>query len=871
MAQDSDDQTDDSSTEEEAPDDRIQRVIRRGTTGDRTGRMDERERGPGSGDGRSEWQDSGDTPEDTGSPDDGEFLSISRRRMMQSAAAAGAGTTFAGTAGGDKHFEERFELDGFTEGWVGLAPEEIEGEENPTLELEVGETYVVEWINADGVPHDFVILDAEGNEIVGTEIMSDEGESLELEFEATEEMAEYYCSVHPAEMRGDIELVDVDPVDPEEIRLVEPGPTVGLETVAENLTAPVDLDQPVGDERRFVVDQPGQIYVLEDDELQEEPFLDIEDRIPQLGIENGEGFDERGVLGLAFHPEFEDNGRFFVRYSGHRGEVTPANWSHTFVVAEFQADDDGHADPDSERRLLEIPQPQFNHNAGPLEFGPDGYLYVAVGDGGDADDTGPGHVQDWYGENEGGNGQNVTDTMLGGMLRIDVDEEAEDKPYAIPEDNPFAVVDEEAPDDKDEDEDDENENEGNDDATVAVSDHPDLGEILVDGDGFTLYMFDEDPQGEDESACHDECVEAWPPLTVEEDQEPEAGEGVGAQLTTFEREDGETQVAADGWPVYYFANDEKPGMANGQAAEDVWWVLRPDGDPIREEMPAIDDDLPEEVPDVDGIAEYWAWGMRNPWGMSFTEEGEFLVADVGQLLFEIVNHVRGGGNYGWNVKEGVHCFDTENPGQPPEECPDEVPEEIGGGEPLIDPVIEYPQEYGVQNLGSAIIGGDIYRGDDVEGLEGAYVFADWSQLFAEPLGRMYVSYPPDGWPDDPDAVPEESLQDQGEEQPFFQEERWGEIWPMEELDIVADEELLRDEQPDGEEEIDRLEQFVLAVEPDAEGNLYVLTQEVPEPFGDTGRVLRIVPPDEIDDEEDENDGNNDEEDENDGNGDHEDG
>ena len=738
MAQDSADQTDDSTTD--GSDDRIEQVVRRGWDGGQPGRANERER-----DAESEQKQK---PDERKLPDESGFLSLSRRRMMQTAAAAGAGATFAGSASGDEHVAERFELDGFTENWVGLAPEEIEGEENPTLELEVGETYVVEWTNADGVPHDFVILDADGNEIVGTEIMSDEGESLELEFEATEEMAEYYCSVHPAEMRGDIELVDVDPEDPDEVRLVEPGPTVGLETVAENLVAPVDLAQPEGDDRRFVVDQPGRIYVLEDDELQEEPFLDIEDRIPELGIENGEGFDERGVLGLAFHPEFEENGRFFVRYSGHRGLVTPANWSHTFVVAEFQVDDDGQADPDSERRIMEIPQPQFNHNAGPLEFGPDGYLYIAVGDGGDADDTGPGHPRDWYDENEGGAGQNVTDTMLGGMLRIDVDQEEGGKPYAIPEDNPFAEVDEEEdPEDKKNDENGNNDN------------------------------------GNDEN----------------EDEE----------------------------------NDDND----------------------------VADDLPKEVPDIEGIAEYWAWGLRNPWGMSFTEEGELLSADVGQLLFEIVNHVRGGGNYGWNVKEGVHCFDTDNPGQPPEECPDEVPEEIGGGEPLVDPVIEYPQEYGVQNLGSAIIGGDIYQGDDIEGLEGAYVFADWSQLFAEPLGRMYVSYPPDEWPDDPDAVPEESLQDQGQDQPFFQEERWGEIWPMEELEVVADEELLRDEdqQPEREEEIGRLAQYVLAVEPDAEGNLYVLTQEVAEPFGDTGRVLRVVPPEEIDEEEEENgeDGEND--------------
>ncbi|MFC7228870.1 hypothetical protein N0B31_15780 [Salinirubellus salinus] len=116
-------------------------------------------------------------------------------------------------------------------------------------------------------------------------------------------------------------------------------------------------------------------------------------------------------------------------------------------------------------------------------------------------------------------------------------------------------------------------------ATVAVDSHPDLGDLLVGPEGLTLYLFDQDTQGAGSSACAGGCAEAWPPLTVDDDSS--AGEGVTAELTTFEREDGRTQVAAAGWPLYYFAEDEAPGDVNGQGVNGVWWVLAPDGTPVR--------------------------------------------------------------------------------------------------------------------------------------------------------------------------------------------------------------------------------------------------------------------------------------------------
>ena len=132
------------------------------------------------------------------------------------------------------------------------------------------------------------------------------------------------------------------------------------------------------------------------------------------------------------------------------------------------------------------------------------------------------------------------------------------------------------------------------DATVSVEPHPDLGDVLVGPDGMTLYMFDADEQRAGESACYDDCAEAWPPLTV--DAEPTASEGVTADLSTFERADGQTQVAAAGWPLYYFVEDEEPGDAAGQGVNDVWWVLNPDGEPVRE---APDEEEPEEDPEPD--------------------------------------------------------------------------------------------------------------------------------------------------------------------------------------------------------------------------------------------------------------------------------
>lgn len=119
------------------------------------------------------------------------------------------------------------------------------------------------------------------------------------------------------------------------------------------------------------------------------------------------------------------------------------------------------------------------------------------------------------------------------------------------------------------------------DVTVAVRTVEPYGDILVDDEGMTLYLFTRDEDGE--SVCYDDCADAWPPLVVE--GEPTAGDGVTAELATTERRDGSMQVTAGGWPLYYFTPDERPGDANGQAVGGVWYVLAPDGSMIETPPP----------------------------------------------------------------------------------------------------------------------------------------------------------------------------------------------------------------------------------------------------------------------------------------------
>jgi glucose/arabinose dehydrogenase/plastocyanin len=437
----------------------------------------------------------------------------------------------------------------------------------------------------------------------------------------------------------------VDTPTPDATPVTEVVDVVGLELVAEGLTAPTTLVEPPDNSGRlFVADQVGAIRIIDaNGQLMPQPFLDLTDRMVTLRTD----FDERGLLGLAFHPEYGQNGRFYVYYSAPLRQGAPTEWDHTSHVSEFQvsANDPNVADPNSERIIMQVDQPQFNHNAGHILFGPDGYFYVSLGDGGGRDDTGPGHVEDWYDVNEGGNAQNRQANLLGSILRIDVNvDDTAQQTYSVPNDNPF------------------------------------VGE-----------------EGMEETS------------------------------------------------------------------------------------------------------EIWAYGLRNPWGMSFDMGGnqELFAADAGQDLWEEVNIITAGGNYGWNVKEGTSCFNTDDPRSPRPNCPDETPY----GNPLIDPIIEYPHfsQPGI-GVGLVVVGGHVYRGTAMPEFEGQYIFGDWSTSFSQPDGKILAAIRP---------------------------EADGPMWSMRELQIA--------DRPDG-----RLGHFVLAFGQDVRGEIYVLTTDMGTPTGQTGRVYRLV-------------------------------
>ena len=276
-----------------------------------------------------------------------------------------------------------------------------------------------------------------------------------------------------------------------------------------------------GSNRIFVATQRGVIHVFENRQSVKKTkvFLDIE-----LKVVYNDKKNEEGLLGFAFHPKYRQNGYFFIYYTARDAE-------HTSVISRFRVskDDPNRADAKFEAEVMRIKQPFWNHNGGTIAFGPDGYLYVGLGDGGSAKDP-------------LGNGQNKA-TLLGSILRIDVDRKDKGLSYAIPRDNPF------------------------------------VGQPKARG-------------------------------------------------------------------------------------------------------------------------EIWAYGLRNVWRMSFDRKtGTLWAGDVGQDLWEEINLITRGGNYGWNLREAKHKFGKNGSGPSPD---------------LIDPIWEY--NHGV---GKSITGGHVYRGKRLPELVGA--------------------------------------------------------------------------------------------------------------------------------------------------------
>ncbi len=213
---------------------------------------------------------------------------------------------------------------------------------------------------------------------------------------------------------------------------------VGLERIAAGLTAPVDIADPNdGTGRLFVAEQSGTIRVLmPDGGVGAEPWLDLGGAMVPLI----EGFDERGLLGLALHPDFAANGRLFVTYSAPLRDGAPPGWNYTRRISEFTvAPGADRVDPGTERVVISLDWPSRKHNGGGLAFGPDGYLYVGLGDGGGAHGVGlevaynafevPPHLHHWDGLAQD------TTSLFGKILRLDVDRGLPG--YAIPPGNPL--------------------------------------------------------------------------------------------------------------------------------------------------------------------------------------------------------------------------------------------------------------------------------------------------------------------------------------------------------------------------------------------------------------------------------------------------
>lgn len=415
----------------------------------------------------------------------------------------------------------------------------------------------------------------------------------------------------------------------------ENAPAIAVKLLAEGLTAPIGLcSLPDGSGRLLVADQAGMIHVLSHEgQRQEKLFLDLRSKLVKLH----EGMDERGLIGLALHPQFKSNRKFYVTYSAPRRPGPPSDWDHTMLLSEFRASDQEPpaAIEGSERIVLEVHEPDWHHNSGRLAFGPDGFLYISAGDGGAANDVGVrGHAPE-------GNGQNLQ-TLLGKILRIDVDKGS---PYGIPNDNPFA--------------------------------------------------------------------------------------------------------------------DGKKG--------------RP---------------------------EIYAYGMRNPWGMSFDRGGnrDLIVTDVGQELWEEINIIVNGGNYGWRVREGFVGFDHLNPKVSPANAPT-----VGAdGKPFIDPVMVYKTARGVKPepgmYGVSITGGYVYRGKALPQLTGKYVFADWSLGMGVGNGILLVATRPAG---------------SGQ-------------WTAQPLSVK--------DHPDG-----RMKAFIWSLGEDENGEIYVLTNGANMISGTRGKVYKLVP------------------------------
>ena len=352
--------------------------------------------------------------------------------------------------------------------------------QNPTLPLELGKRYQVEVTNY--TVHPLEIIAKSANSSLDVVLLSmavqgsfesdakvkweDDGQGT-VRFTMTTALYQammvsghtpgYRCRPHFMEMRGDFSIGGL-PIDD---KILPSGTRVDVQVVASGLAAPVALvPEPGQPARLYVVDQAGLVRIISQGQLQAASFLDVRTRLVQplgiLGSHDGNDYDERGLLGMAFHPDYADAAKpgYHKIYTYTSEPIQgPADFTvampagqmdHQSVITEWQLARTGNViNAGSARVVMRIDQPQFNHNGGMLAFGPEGYLYVGLGDGGNANDAGPGH-----GTN--GNGQNVN-VVHGKILRIDPvlpaltpgsrDPNSANGAYRIPWDNPFVGID----------------------------------------------------------------------------------------------------------------------------------------------------------------------------------------------------------------------------------------------------------------------------------------------------------------------------------------------------------------------------------------------------------------------------------------------
>jgi hypothetical protein len=381
-----------------------------------------------------------------------------------------------------------YRLDSFEPGDAGLGA--YIGAEDPTLTVQVGSRYQVTVTNY--IYHPFEVLamgSSAGSDIAllsqGSSTGSFESDpevdwvddgSGTVTFTLTSTLYNamnesgrvpgYRCRPHAFSMRGNFNVLMQPEPEPLEDPIPEPiekgSIRVEFEIIAEGLTAPVYLTHAGdGTDRLFVVDQPGRIWLIENGQLLPTPFLDITDRVHMpgfFGSQDVNDFDERGFLGLAFHPDFVDpqspGYQKIYTYTSELNVLPPdfttdplpagVDYDHQSVIAEWTVDasNPNIIDVSTRREIIRIDEPQFNHNAGMLAFGPDGYLYISVGDGGAANDVADGHGPT-------GNGQNIN-TVHGSILRIDpldplttesIDPVSVNGKYRVPAENPFVEAD----------------------------------------------------------------------------------------------------------------------------------------------------------------------------------------------------------------------------------------------------------------------------------------------------------------------------------------------------------------------------------------------------------------------------------------------